>query len=280
MATPDRTAQSKDLCPEKKRRDPPPLASRQILGMRVDATDYAGAIDLITSLAAAGDGGYVCVSTVHMVMEAYDDATLRAQINAASLVTSDGMPLVWGLQALGLDYATRVYGPTLTPLLCEEAERTGLRVGFLGGSTTTLRTLIAALEHDYPALEIAFHHAPPFRPLRAEEDRALVESICDAEVDVLFVGLGCPKQERFMAEHQGALSCVCVGVGAAFDFIAGNKLQAPGWLQRAGLEWLFRLLTEPRRLWRRYLYHNPRFLWAFALQLWRSLWPGPNGVST
>lgn len=278
MATPESSFEDLEDNPARKRRDLAPPTSRHILGMRVDATDYAGAMARITSLAHNREGGYVCVATVHMVMEAFDNATLRAQINAADLVTSDGMPLVWGLRALGLDYATRVYGPTLTPLLCHEAARQGLRVGFIGGSSETLQSLVTTLEREIPALEIAFQHAPPFRPLRAEEDQALVESIRDAEVDVLFVGLGCPKQERFMAEHRESLSCVCVGVGAAFDFIAGNKLQAPAWLQRAGLEWLFRLFTEPRRLWRRYLYHNPRFLWAFALQLLHERSPRPHGV--
>jgi len=171
---------------------------------------------------------------------------------------------------LGLPRAERVYGPSLTPLLCAEAERSGLRVGFVGGSRETLDALVAHLSVTFPALEIPFHHAPPFRPLTAEENESLAESIRDAGVDILFVGLGCPKQERFMAHHREALPCVCVGVGAAFDFIAGNKRQAPAWLQRAGLEWLFRLLTEPARLWRRYLYHNPRFIWRFGLQWLRS----------
>ncbi len=270
MTTPEQVAARGTDGSEKKRRDPTPLFSRHILGMRVDATDYAGAIARICDLARAREGGRVCVATVHMVMEAYDDPQLQDQINRADLVTSDGMPLVWGLRALGLGHAERVYGPTLTPMLCAEAERAGLRVGFLGGSPETLAAMVDNLERDHPGLQIAFHHAPPFRPLTAEENDALALSIHDAEVDVLFVGLGCPKQERFMAEHSDTLSCVCVGVGAAFDFIAGHKRQAPGWLQRAGLEWLFRLLTEPARLWRRYLYHNPRFIWAFGLELWRS----------
>ncbi|MCP4036699.1 MAG: WecB/TagA/CpsF family glycosyltransferase [bacterium] len=256
------------------------IASRHILGMRVDGADYAGAIERIIALVREGRGGTVCVATVHMVMEAFDDPGLRAQINAADLVTSDGVPLVWSLRALGVAEAERVYGPTLTPKLCAAAEVHGLRVGFLGGTEAVLAELEARIQRDHPRLEIAFAYAPAFRPLSPEEDAALVSAIVDAGVDLLFVGLGCPKQERWMAAHRGALSCVCVGVGAAFDFIAGAKRQAPAVLQDAGLEWLFRLLTEPRRLWRRYLYHNPRYCWAFAVQWLRSLKPGPTGAGS
>lgn len=245
------------------------LESRQILGMRVDCTHYEQAVRLITKLSREEQGASVCIATVHMVMEAYDDAEFRRIVNDADLVTSDGVPLVWCLKWLGLDKAERVYGPTLTPLLCAEAAANGTRVGFLGGSEETLSELQRRLRRDLPDLEIVFSHAPPFRPATVEEDEALVSAIQDAEVQLLFVGLGCPKQERWMAEHRARLRCTCIGVGAAFDFIAGAKSQAPGFIQRAGLEWLFRLLTEPRRLWRRYLYHNPRFVWAFIGQLRR-----------
>jgi N-acetylglucosaminyldiphosphoundecaprenol N-acetyl-beta-D-mannosaminyltransferase len=126
------------------------------------------------------------------------------------------------------------------------------------------------MQADFPELQIAFRYSPPFRPLSDSEDVEIVSAIEDAGVQILFVGLGCPKQERFMSEHRDRLSCVMIGVGAAFDFIAGVKPLAPAWMQRNGLEWLFRLLSEPKRLWHRYCYHNPRFLWAFAQQLWRA----------
>ncbi len=245
------------------------LESRHILGLRVDCTHYTQAVDLICKLAREERGASVCVATVHMVMEACDDPEFRRQVNGAELVTSDGMPLVWGLKLLGLKDAQRVYGPTLTPLLCAEAAGCGIRVGFLGGSEETLAALERRLLLDLPDLDIVFSHAPPFRPATAEEDEALVSAIEDAGVQILFIGLGCPKQERWMAEHRDRLRCTSVGVGAAFDFIAGAVRQAPNWMQRAGLEWLFRLFTEPRRLWRRYLYHNPRFVSAFVGQLCR-----------
>jgi N-acetylglucosaminyldiphosphoundecaprenol N-acetyl-beta-D-mannosaminyltransferase len=252
-------------------RKPPasaPVAARscRILGLRVDATSYAGAADAIVAM-ARGDGGMTCVATVHMVMEAFDAPDYQRLVNAAELVTPDGVPLVWALRALGIGQATRVYGPDLMPLLCARAEALSLPVGFYGGSPQVLETLLERLLARFPGLRIGFAHSPPYRPASVEEDLRVCESIRDAGVRLLFVGLGCPKQERWMAAHREALPCAMVGVGAAFDFLAGHKRQAPAFLQRAGLEWLFRLATEPRRLWRRYVVHNPRFVLRFARQL-------------
>ncbi|MBW2421942.1 MAG: WecB/TagA/CpsF family glycosyltransferase [Deltaproteobacteria bacterium] len=242
---------------------------RSILGMRVDCTRYDEAVESITAMSGEARPSYVCVATVHMVMEAWDDAGYREVVNGAQLVTSDGVPLVWALRLLGLPDAERVYGPTLTPLLCERAAREGIPVGFYGGSPEVLGVVCERLQARYPGLDIAFRYSPPFRALSPGEEAELTGSIEDSGARILFVGLGCPKQERWMAAQGGSLSCTMVGVGAAFDFIAGAKAQAPAWLQRRGLEWLFRLACEPRRLWRRYLYNNPRFLYAFARQLWR-----------
>jgi N-acetylglucosaminyldiphosphoundecaprenol N-acetyl-beta-D-mannosaminyltransferase len=173
------------------------------------------------------------------------------------------------LRALGVRDARRVYGPDLTPIVCRLAAERGVPVGFYGGDDRTLETLVARLRAQHPDLRIEFTHSPPFRSLTREEDAALSEAILDSGVRVLFVGLGCPKQERWMAEHRERLGCALVGVGAAFDFLAGRKAQAPAWMQRVGLEWLFRLAHEPRRLWRRYAVHNPRFVWRALLQLAR-----------
>jgi N-acetylglucosaminyldiphosphoundecaprenol N-acetyl-beta-D-mannosaminyltransferase len=244
------------------------IPSRSILGTRIDCTCYAEAVEQVAGLAESG-GGIVCVASVHGVMEAYDDPEFQAIMNGADLVTSDGVPLVWALKLLGLPQASRVYGPTLTPELCGYAAQAGIPVGFYGGGDDVLARLQRTLMRRFPDLQIRFAFAPPFRPLSSEEDAALVSSIEDSGARILFVGLGCPKQERFMVAHRESLSCALVGVGAAFDFIAGVKSQAPAWMQRNGLEWLYRLATEPRRLWRRYLYNNPRFVWAFARQLWR-----------
>jgi len=244
---------------------PPRRGSRLLLGMRVDATDYGEATARVLAMADSG-GGATCVATVHMVMEAWDDPDFRRVVNEAELVTPDGVPLVWSLRALGIPDATRVYGPDLTLAVCAEAARRGVPVGFLGGRPEVLERLVRCLAARFPGLDIAFAHSPPFGPLAGVDER-VAEAIEDSGARVLFVGLGCPKQERWMAAHRGVLSCAMVGVGAAFDFHAGVLPQAPAWLQRAGLEWLFRLACEPRRLWRRYAWHNPRFALRIALQL-------------
>jgi N-acetylglucosaminyldiphosphoundecaprenol N-acetyl-beta-D-mannosaminyltransferase len=243
---------------------PPSVASRRVLGLRLDATSYGETTEAVLRLAAAGTGGMVCHANVHMAMEAFDDPDLRRQLNAADRVTPDGVPLVWALRWLGLRDAGRVYGPTLTERLCRRAQEQGLPVGFYGGRPEVLDALVTRLAERFPRLRIAFACSPPFRPPTSEEDRRAVEAIAASGARLLFVGLGCPKQERWMARHRPALPCVLLGVGAAFDFLAGATPQAPAWMQRVGLEWLFRLAFEPRRLWRRYLVHNPRFVWHFA----------------
>jgi N-acetylglucosaminyldiphosphoundecaprenol N-acetyl-beta-D-mannosaminyltransferase len=246
-----------------------PLVSRRVLGQRVDVSDYPRAIAAILALAEARVGGMVCASTVHMVMEGHDDPDFRRLVNAADLITADGMPLVWMLRALGAPEATRVYGPDLMPMVCRAAAERGIPVGFYGSSEPVLDALARELVARHPTLRIGFRWSPPFAPASPEPDEQVVEAIADSGVGVLFVGLGCPKQERWMAAHREQLDCVLVGVGAAFDFAAGHKPKAPSWLQRAGLEWAFRLACEPRRLWWRYARHNPRFALAALRQLWR-----------
>jgi len=240
--------------------------ARRILGMRVDATSYAETADLVLDLGAARAGGMVCVATTHMVMEAFDSPDFMRLVNAADRVTPDGVPLVWRLRALGLRHAARVYGPALMSEICARAARGGVSVGLYGGTPAVLGQLRDLLRQRFPGLEVPFALSPPFRELRAQEDAEIGEAIAASGVGVLFVGLGCPKQERWMAAHREQLDCAMVGVGAAFDFLTGTKPQAPPWLQAAGLEWLFRLACEPRRLWRRYLVGNTRFLFHTALQ--------------
>jgi N-acetylglucosaminyldiphosphoundecaprenol N-acetyl-beta-D-mannosaminyltransferase len=192
-------------------------------------------------------------------------------VNGADLVTPDGMPMVWALRLFGVRAASRVYGPTLTLHVLERAAATGVPVGFYGATADVMARLCDACRRRFPALDIAYTCAPPFRPLTVEEDAAVVSEINTSRARVLFVGLGCPKQERWMALHKGSVQAPMLGVGAAFDFLAGVKPQAPRWMQEAGLEWLFRLSKEPRRLWRRYAYHNPRFVALLAGQYLRSL---------
>jgi N-acetylglucosaminyldiphosphoundecaprenol N-acetyl-beta-D-mannosaminyltransferase len=234
--------------------------------MRVDATSYAETCEVVLGMAESGLGGTVCVATAHMAMEAFDAPDLRRSINAAERVTPDGMSLVWALRWLGVPQAQRVYGPRLMPEICARAEARGVAVGLYGGTPEVLEVLRSRLLERFPRLQLRFSHSPPFRALSPDEDAAVVDAIAASGVGVLFVGLGCPKQERWMAAHREALPCALVGVGAAFDFLAGAKPQAPAWVQRAGLEWLFRLVCEPRRLWRRYLVGNARFLYHFLLR--------------
>jgi N-acetylglucosaminyldiphosphoundecaprenol N-acetyl-beta-D-mannosaminyltransferase len=218
--------------------------------------------------AAAGHRGYVCVAATHTVMACQEDPELRAAVLRSDFTVPDGQPLVWALRALGHDLRDRVYGPDLMDAACERAARTGQRFYLYGGRNQgALVELTRMLRLRYPGLKIVGGHAPPFRTLSAEEEHAIVADINRAAPDVVWVGIGVPRQEKWMARMRARLDApVLIGVGAAFDFHAGLVRQAPPWMQRAGLEWAFRLAQEPRRLWRRYLRYNPRFVTGFARQ--------------
>ena len=242
--------------------------SRSILGQRVDCTDYDSAVEFIINMTENGRGGYVCCSTVNMVMSGHDDPNFRRIVNSADLITPDGMPLVWGLRLQGIRRATQVKGPSLTPILCREAANRDIPVGFYGTTEETLELMQIKLRKENPNLNIAYVYSPPFRQLTSIENEAVIREILASGVKILFIGLGTPKQISWMAQHKERLpNIVMLGVGAAFDFIAGVKPIVPLWMEKAGLEWFFRLLCEPRRLWRRYVYYNPRFMWQFGLQM-------------
>ena len=240
---------------------------QDILGVPVTAQDYGLVTDQCIGWARDRESRTVVFANVHVLMEAHDDPRFRAELRDMDLVNPDGMPLVWALHALGTAGATRVYGPHAMRYLLGAAEESGLSVGFLGGSDTTLVALVARMRETYPRLQVAFSMSPPFRPLTPEEDAVLVRQIVQSGIRILFVGLGCPKQERWMTAHKAAIPAVLLGVGAAFDFLAGTKPQAPDWMMRSGTEWLFRLSSEPRRLLARYAKHNPRFVVLFLHQL-------------
>ena len=241
--------------------------TRNILGVHVNPTSYVEAARQISTWAKAGESRYVCVANVHMVMEAYDSPDFKEIVNAADLITPDGMPLVWMLRRMGYPQQTRVYGPDLTLEVIAAAAAENIPVGFYGGALDVLEAMLRVLKSKCPGLQVPYAYSPPFRPLTAEEDAEVVNGINASGARILFVGLGCPKQERWMAEHGSKIQAVMLGVGAAFDFHAGSIRQAPRWMQKSGLEWLFRLIQEPRRLWRRYLYQNPRFVWFMIWQL-------------
>lgn len=242
-------------------------SSTSVLGMKVSWTDYQHASDLILSWARQRASKYVCVATVNNVMEAYDSEIFQQVMNEADLVTPDGMPVVWALRALGRRSATRVYGPDLTQVLLRDVSSAGVPVGFYGASPQVLEQLVRHVSERYPAVKIAYAFSPPFRPLAPSEDQDVIDAINRSGARILFIGLNTPKQDIWMAAHRQKVQAVMIGVGAAFDFLAGSKRQAPRWMMNIGLEWLFRMATEPRRLWKRYLKHNPRFLLFFGLQL-------------
>lgn len=238
-----------------------------ILDMRVDVTSLDGAAEGILALSGTGKGSTVCVANVHMCMETFDDPVFRGLVNGSDLVVADGKPLVWGQWLLGSGHAGHVRGSDLVLSVCGKAEKDGVSIGLYGGTKESLEDFKGFLKKTYPALSIAYAFSPPFRPLTREEDRVCVDEIRASGVKILFVGIGCPKQEKWMAGKKDDLSCVMIGVGAAFDFFSGRKRHAPRWMQRIGLEWFFRFMSEPQRLWKRYAVHNPRFLGLFIMQL-------------
>ncbi|MFZ1547084.1 MAG: WecB/TagA/CpsF family glycosyltransferase [Candidatus Nitrotoga sp.] len=243
------------------------VANEKIIGVRVDRTSYQAAVDLVLNWAQKHESRYVCAANVHMVMEAYDSPKFHEVLSRADLVTPDGMPLVWMLRQLGATDQTRVYGPDLLLWVVRVAAQKKIPVGFYGGTQEVLNTMVNGLKIRHPDIDVSYEYSPPFRPLSPEEKQKVIKEINASGVNILFVGLGCPRQEYWMAENREYIKSVMIGVGAAIDFHAGRKAQAPSWMQGFGLEWLFRLLVEPRRLWMRYLYHNPRFLVLAFLQL-------------
>jgi N-acetylglucosaminyldiphosphoundecaprenol N-acetyl-beta-D-mannosaminyltransferase len=240
-----------------------------VVSIPLGLIDYDGALDWIEAMVQARQRGYVCVCNVHAVMAAAEDPELRAALMGSSLNVPDGQPLVWALNLLGHSLKDRVYGPELMARYCARAVSSGQRIYLYGGRNQgALVQLALNLRQRYPGVRIVGGYSPPHRPLTAEERAAVVKEINGSRADVVWVGIGVPKQEKWMSEMRGDLEApVLAGVGAAFDFHAGLVPQAPNWLQESGLEWAYRLAHEPRRLWRRYMRYNPRFVGAFARQL-------------
>jgi N-acetylglucosaminyldiphosphoundecaprenol N-acetyl-beta-D-mannosaminyltransferase len=238
-----------------------------VLGVKVSAINMQRAVAVIDGWIRSREQHYVTITGVHGIMESQRDSGIREIHNRAGLVTPDGMPLVWISHHRGRRDVERVYGPDLLLEVCRVSGQRGYRHYFYGGAPGVADRLAARLIARYPDLRVVGTHCPPFRPLTPDEDVALVTEVNEADPDIIWVGLSTPKQERWMYGHLGRLHApVMVGVGAAFDFHAGVKPQAPRWMQRNGLEWLFRLATEPRRLWKRYLRNNPSFIALILMQ--------------
>jgi N-acetylglucosaminyldiphosphoundecaprenol N-acetyl-beta-D-mannosaminyltransferase len=245
------------------------IEHRDILGVRIDATAYARATRDILTWAREPRSCYVVLATVNNIMEARRSPEYARVMHEAALATPDGMPLVWLLRRLGARDASRVYGPDLMPMVLAAASEGSIPVGFYGGSPEVLMRLRRAAARRFPALTVAYAFAPPFREATPAEDAGVTQAINASGARILFVGLGSPKQDRWMHAHRGSVHAVMLGVGAAFDYFAGTKPQAPRWMQSSGLEWAFRLAIEPRRLWRRYLAQNPVFAALALAQLCR-----------
>lgn len=231
-----------------------------VLGVGVSVLNLTTALAAIAEAVRQRRKGYVCVTGVHGVMESQGDSALRQIHNRAFLVTPDGMPMVWMGKFAGHREMSRVYGPDLMLDVCRWSEASGCRHFFYGGAPGVAQQLCDRLVARFPKLQVVGCYTPPFRPLNETELADLQSAVRQTKPDIFWVGLSTPKQERFMAQYLPLLDAtLMIGVGAAFDFHAGRTRQAPRWMQRSGLEWFFRLCTEPRRLWRRYLKNNPLF---------------------
>jgi N-acetylglucosaminyldiphosphoundecaprenol N-acetyl-beta-D-mannosaminyltransferase len=247
---------------------PPPPPRAEILGVPLAISDYEQVIDWMSAMIAADARGYLTAAAVNLVMSAQDDPRTMAATLGATLAVPDGVPLVWALRALGHGSATRVYGPDLMIKFCQRAADDGTPIYLYGGrDAKALALLTERLRERFPGLAIVGGYSPPFRPLTEDEQATVAAEIDSSGAAVVWVGIGQPKQEQWMLSMRPRLRApLLVGVGAAFDFHAGLIPQAPGWMQRNGLEWLYRFAREPRRLWRRYLRYNPRFIVGFARQ--------------
>lgn len=243
------------------------IPTRPVLNSPVTALRFDEQMFSILRWARTRESRYVCVANVHMVMEAHWNREFASILRQADLVTPDGMPLVWMLKSLGAAYQDRVAGMDILLRLCSLASLGNVSVFFLGSHQTILDRMRKRLESDFPNLEIAGMEPLPFRPLTPSEDEALIQKLNASGAGIVFVSLGCPKQEKWMAQHRGKVQAVSIGVGAVFPVYAGIHKRAPRYVREAGMEWFYRLIQEPRRLWYRYGQTIPPFVWLAAKQL-------------
>lgn len=239
------------------------------MDVRVDT--MSSAIEQILKLVNARKGGVVCLANVHMCMEVFDSQLISNAVNSADLVLADGRPIYWGQKLLGNKGLEQIRGTDLMLALCKLSHDSKLSIGLYGGEDqSVLNAVKHNLKKQFPYIKIEFTQVPPLVNFNEPVEESLIQSVNQSNIDVLFVGLGCPKQEVWMHKYKTHLNCVMLGVGAAYDFIAGNKKDAPVFLQRIGAEWLFRLVSEPKRLWKRYAKQNPRFIYYFSKQYIKS----------
>jgi len=242
------------------------LPAGKVLSTSITCSKIEDVCALIVELACRKTGTFVCIANVHMLVTAKKNRFLRVAIEKATVVTSDGMPLVWELRRQGYKDIERVSGPDLMMVLCERTQSEGLPVYFYGGLPSVVEAMRGKLSERFPELKIAGIESPPMLPEQPEVDQSVVEKIKSSGAKIVFVGLGCPKQELWMHAYSPHIPAVLIGVGAAFDFFAGTVKRAPIWMQKSGLEWFYRLCSEPRRLWKRYLVTNSLFIWYWLLE--------------
>ncbi|MGP4957333.1 WecB/TagA/CpsF family glycosyltransferase [Pseudomonas helleri] len=238
-----------------------------VIGAPIDALSWQQVLNRLSKWAALNESRYICICNAHSVVTARQDPKFLKIICDADMATPDGAPVAWLMRRLGITNQQRINGPDLMWRYCEEAASRDESIYLYGGMPQTLETLKLKLKTQFPNLKIAGAYSPPYRKLSIEEDIAVVEAINNSGAGTVWVSLGCPKQEQWMAEHRGSINAVMIGVGAAFDYHAGTIKRAPQWMQLNSLEWLYRLCSEPRRLWKRYLVTNSLFIIYAGRQL-------------
>ena len=239
-----------------------------ILGVQVSAINMEQALGEISNWVENRSPHYVCVTPAHGIMDCQREPELKQIFNQSGMTTPDGMSIVWLLKLLGHSHVSRVYGPDLMLAVCRYGLQSGWRHFFYGGMPGVAEALRDNLIGQFPGLKVVGYYSPPFREVKAEEEQGIIRMILEKTPDIIWVGISTPKQEKWMAKFAHRLDTpVLIGVGAAFDFLSGKKLQAPGWVQRSGFEWLFRLLSEPGRLWKRYIRYPLFAILVFAQML-------------
>ncbi|MGC1386712.1 MAG: WecB/TagA/CpsF family glycosyltransferase [Steroidobacteraceae bacterium] len=241
----------------------------RVLNASIDVISWSETLQTIHGWASRHESRYICICNVHSVVTATQDSEFERVINEADLATPDGAPIAWMLRRMGFLHQQRINGPDLMLKYCEQAALRGESVFLYGGTPETLRRLQPALRERFPALKVAGAISPPFRPLTPAEDDEVIATINASKAGTVWVSLGCPKQEKWMAAHRHRIQAVMIGVGAAFDYHAGTTKRAPSWMQNHGLEWLHRMASEPARLSGRYLQTNSIFLFKALRQLAR-----------
>ena len=245
------------------------LKKEKIITHNLNIISTKDLLEEVKKFSFSEKGHYICITSVHAVIEAYNNKLFSDIVNNADLTLPDGRPVYWALKLLNHKDAEHLPGYYVTKKLCKFAAENNLRIGFYGGENKTLNKCISNLKKEFEKLTIGYAYSPPFRILTNEEKKEIIDNINNSEIEILFVCLGCPKQEFWMAEHKDYLKCTSIGIGAAVEFISGGKIVPFKWVQKMGLFWLVRLISEPRRLFWRYLSTNFKFIYLFSKQYFK-----------